>query len=313
MNAFDRHAMAALRRFRLWPRNTVLLVPLVGLLVPVALASALRALHVSRPVAFVAVAVAFLPALFMFAAILRGLTVGREYNAAHEREDVDEIKRLKRLMEGDDPVLTAFGRANSDVGDAELLLAFERWAEARDLFATIDREALPALRRPGVLNELGYATAHAGEPGRAISVLEASLCEAEAQAGYPDEKMWVLRTRFGIGLSLAGRHEDAIEVLLHMVTSEASDSRLWTAAHFFLACSLRASGNFDDAAVHLEAAADGDGRYVERAKAALQLAAAAPLRAGSVQREPEAQHAGLESDPEASADVPARAKLRLPR
>ncbi|CAN5900584.1 hypothetical protein BH11MYX4_BH11MYX4_44580 [soil metagenome] len=286
---FDRNATAALRRFRHWPPGTVLLVPLVLMAIPIGIEAVGGRLGVHLPAlrGAILLTVSLVPGLFMLAAIWRALSIGSEFSAAYEKEDFEAIGRLKRLMDGVGPPRTPFDRANRLLGEAELFLHFERWSEARDLFDRIERESLPELLRPGVLSELGYATAHAGQPELGLERATQAWKEAEAQSDYPDGKYWFVRARLGITLSLAGLHDDASEVLRDVLCLEGGDARMWTAAQFFLACSLRASGDFDEAAAHLGHATEGEGPYVQRAKAALELAKGAPLRASAVLPEPE--------------------------
>ena len=287
---FDRTAMSVLRRFRHFRQPLLVLLPiLLGLFcLPLAVGWFIHALGLVVP-ALVG-PVLLLPALLLALAVNRGMTVSIDYGKAYANGNIVEVARLKRLMDGTGPPRSPFERANRALGDAELQVHFEHWAEARDALAKIERDALPARARPGVLGQQGYATAHAGQPDLGVELLEKAVEEAEAQPDYPAERQWFMRVRLGIALSLAARHDEAIAVLdavLDGVGGYDGDLREWTAAHFFLGRSLRARGTFDDAMVAFDAATrNGEGPFAARARAALDLATGSPLRDGGHVRVP---------------------------
>lgn len=289
---FDKSAMSVLRRFRSLRRPLLVLLPIfLGLLsVPLAFVWLAQALGLAQGVAALGAALLLLPGVLFGLALNRGVTVSMGYSQAYANGDIVEVARLKRLMDGTGPPRSPFEQANRALGDAEVLVYVERWAEGRDALAKVDREALPVRARPGVLGQRGYATAHAGQPDLGVELLEAAAQEADAQPDYPAEKQWFMRVRLGIALSLAARHDDAIAVLsavLEGVGDYEGDLREWTAGQFFLGRSLRARGTFDDAMAAFDAAAhDGDGPFAPRARAALDLATGSPLRDDGHVREP---------------------------
>jgi len=305
---FDRTAMSVLRRLRVHRRPLLVMLPLLfGLLaVPLVLPLVASALGlVLSPLVKALTMIALgLPGIAFALIFNRGMLVAARYSTAHVNGDMEEAARWRRLMEGSDPPRTAFERANRQLGDAEMLLYFERWAEARDAFAQIDRDALSEVTRPGVLGQQGYATAHAGQPELGVEEVEKAVEESEAQPDYPAGKRWFMRVRLGVALSLADRHEDAVAVLdgvLAGIDGYDGEPREWTAAQFFLGRSLRANGSVDDAMVCFDSAArHGEGPFAVRAKAALALASGAPLRDAVHMREPIALE---EEAPEAASNA----------
>lgn len=311
---FERTGMSMLRPFRAFRQPLFVIMPLqlVLLVLPLGVPSVVRALGlgISLGAVMILTLLCLVPGLLFAGAISRVLSVSTAHEKALADGDIDEVRRLRRLMDGSGPPQTPLEGANRAVGDAELLYYFERWAEARDAFSRIDRAALHAVARPGVLAQQGYATAHAGQPELGLELLEKAMSEADAQRDYPIEKRWFLRARLGTVLSLAGRHEDAVSVLETLLSEDdgTSDARAWTAATFFLGQSFRASGRFDDAMACLEAASsEGSGPFATRARAALRLATSAPMRDGG--RVPEALEE-LEALEDEREPLPAK---RLPR
>lgn len=192
------------------------------------------------------------------------------YKAAYERGDLAEAEHFSALMRAlsgvnDSPESLEMEK----VGKGERLILSERWAEARDVLASIDRSLLPEMNRPGILNNLAYATAQAGDPERAIELVGKGLKEAEALGDtYPPEKLPFFRGTHGIALTLAGRHEDAIALLAPLLEIE-KPPRARSARTYYLGQSLRALGRTAEATRALEVAAAGEGPFVERAKTAL--------------------------------------------
>jgi tetratricopeptide (TPR) repeat protein len=190
-----------------------------------------------------------------------------KYKDAFQRGDIQEVMRLRALMRAARPegeMTVEFEK----VGDGEVLLLHERWADARDTLARVDRSILPVENRPGVLSNLAYATAHAGEPEQAIELVRRALGEAAALGShYPAEKLPFLRGAHGIALGLAGRHEDAIAWLEPLVAIEHPKRARATRA-YYLALSYRALGRYADAARAFAIAAEGEGPFADRARLA---------------------------------------------
>jgi tetratricopeptide (TPR) repeat protein len=218
------------------------------------------------------IAIALLVPSTLFVASLQTLANKKrllaQYKEAFERGDVAEATRLRALVRAGLP--DSLPVRNSElVGQGELLLLEERWAEARDVLAKVDRSLLPEANRPGVLSNLAYATAQAGEPERGVELVGRALAEAAAQGtDYPPEKLPFLRGTHGVALSLAGRHDDAI-AHLEPLAPITKPKRARSTRLYFLAQSYRALGRFDDTVRTLSLSADGEGRFAQRAREAL--------------------------------------------
>jgi tetratricopeptide (TPR) repeat protein len=194
------------------------------------------------------------------------------YQRAFQKGDLAKAEQLSAMMRAfsdGSPV----NQEMAKVGQGERLILGERWAEARDVLASIDRSILPETSRPGVLNNLAYSTALAGDPSRAIELIVEALKHAESITGYPSEKLPFMRATHGIALSLAAKHEEAI-ALLEPVVAIPAPPRARTARAYFLAQSYRALGRTADATRSFElAATGGEGPFAKPAAEALaQLA-----------------------------------------
>lgn len=200
-----------------------------------------------------------------------------KYKAAYERGDLAQAEHFSALMRafsgaGDSPEQLEMEK----VGQGERLILVERWAEARDVLASIDRSMLPQMNRPGILNNLAYATAQAGDPERAIELILQAQEEAKAiGASYPQEKLPFMRGTHGISLSLMGRDEDAVALLAPLVEIE-KPVRARTARAYYLGQSLRALGRIAEAVPPFEIASKGEGPFAQRAEAALAELRAVP-------------------------------------
>jgi tetratricopeptide (TPR) repeat protein len=277
----DRAACAVLRPFRGRVR-LILLATFTPIFGSAGVLAAVKALHTTpTPVVLAAVGALVVFGLVMSLAVFRAQRLQRRYYDAYARADIETVRALQRMMHGEHEPRNAFERANRALAAAELLLHFERWPEARDAYAAVDVAAMPAEKRPGIRSAHALATAHAGDPVAALAMLESALREADAVRGYAEAKRWYVRARHGMILSLAGRHEEAFEVLDAVLTvEEPGELPHWTAACFFIARSLQALGRIDDAQDALRSATTGDGPFVARAQAALELSSRSPLRDG---------------------------------
>lgn len=223
-------------------------------------------------VVFAALALALMIPMSLFIAVQRTSAsrarLLRAYKEAYERGDLAEVARLRPLVRAGLPD-TPSTRNSEKVGDGETHLLHERWAQARDVLATVDFAILPKTSRPGVLSNLAYATAQAGEPERGIELVRDALAQAEALGGeYPQEKLPYLRGTHGVALHLAGRHEEAIDELEPLMAVE-TPKRARTTRAYYLAQSYRALGRFGEAAATFTVAAGGVGPFAQRARDAL--------------------------------------------
>jgi hypothetical protein len=191
------------------------------------------------------------------------------HDQAVNRWDLDELARLRKLFNGVGPPVSVLDRNMRLVGDGEELLMREKYADARQAFESIDRAALPAISRPGILSLLAYATAVDGDPARGVTLARDAIAEAEAQGGaYPREKMPYLLARCGIALSLAGEHELALEVLTDAVVGGLAEAWL-SVALWYSSRSFLARGEPAYAREQAEWAAELRGPFAERARAEL--------------------------------------------
>lgn len=231
----DRSAAWSLREAR---RNglVVLLVPLtVGGFIALAF-------QLGRPMAAMPLAVAFGIIAWSYAAQVSVRNFAARYEEAFAERDLAAIARLRRLYEGEHP-RTPAEHALRHVGDAELFMRLERWEEARESYAKIDRDCIPPGARPGVLGAHGFVTARAGEPDLGVALLERATAEADAMRSYPEDKRWNLRTRHGMALSLAQRHEEAIAMLAPLIDGDDDDDRTTVMARRMLAESRAAQSS----------------------------------------------------------------------
>src|SRR4029079_16811959 len=90
--------------------------------------------------------------LFLFM-LWRVSRVVKAYGNAFAARDFAEVTRLREIIEGKGEPKSKAMRALKRVGDAELLLQFEKWKEAAEVFATIELDDLPEIARPGIMSE----------------------------------------------------------------------------------------------------------------------------------------------------------------
>ena len=173
--------------------------------------------------------------------VVRDHRLTKAYREAFERGDADALARIRAILDRHLPA------PMRNVGLGEELLVRERYAEARDALARVARSELPLGSRPGILSNLAYATALAGDHARGVDLARQALEEASAQAGrYPDDKRASIQGTLGIALSLAARHEDAAATLAPLLDAPGTPRAKATHAHF-LGASLRALGRVDEA------------------------------------------------------------------
>lgn len=201
----------------------------------------------------------------------RGRRLLVRYTEAFHARDLDAVRAFHRAFAaqhrgGNDA--TGF----NEYDRASELILEARWSEARDRLRGIDPEVFPhESGRVMLLNNLAYVTALAGESTEAIPMARDAMQRAEVLASVhqmPLEYVDFTRGTLGIALSLAGEHEEAIEVLGPLVEVPAAPSILAVRA-YHLGESLRAVGDHARAAVVFACAeADENGPWAARAKAA---------------------------------------------
>jgi tetratricopeptide (TPR) repeat protein len=219
--------------------------------------------------AFVTVCLVF-PAWF----VVRGLAERElarlpSYQAdAHARGDADALAEVRRVW-------TAIGargpRADALAGSllGEELALREKWGEARDAFLAVDLSVLPAAYALNVKNWIAYAMAQAGDPLRALDVVDAAIAKAD-DANRPH--LEITRARV---LVLLGRPGDALSILEESVKEDVHDRAL-NLRFYWLALANDGLGNDDAARQAYERAAALDGPFREKARKA--LAAKTPFR-----------------------------------
>lgn len=248
---------------------------MLAVVVPLAIASAALA-RIAKPLVLVPLAVVLI-------VLHRMIGLANRLGRAVAAGDAEEAARLRRLIDGEGPPRNRVEKNVRVLGEAEALLADEKWAEARDLFATIEVDVVHAIARPGIVSELGYATAHAGQAAEGVEHLLRAVHMAEAQRKYPRAKRWYVDQRLGVALSLAGRHDEALTVLDDVTSNGGGEPRPWTEALWFMAQSFAALGMGDASVEFLAVAAErGEGPFKTRARAALELAMGAPHRVATI-------------------------------
>jgi len=234
--------------------------------------------YVPRALAIAVILASMTPATLAFAGGARAQRILEQLAAAQEREDVAEIRRLRRIIDGDHPPRNAFERAHRLLGDAEMLRACGRWEEAREAFALVELDALPEHARPGILAQRGLVMAYDGAPEMGLALIEAAIAASKQLEGYARGRSWCLRVRRATALSLAERHDEAADAFDEVFAEEAEDAEVWTEGMFSRGRSLHALGAVDDARFVIERSAnEGSGRSARQAKIVLALVRAAPL------------------------------------
>ncbi len=151
---------------------------------------------------------------------------------------------------------------------AEVLLLEERWVEARDALATVDRSRLDRRLHAGVLNNLAWSTALAGDPARAIKLAELALAAAR---GSEARQRTTIRGTLGVAYALDARPEAAAAALEEVLQAGGSP-RMQAIRAFYLGEARRALGQPEAAAAAYQRAiaAQRAGKWSVRAKRALE-------------------------------------------
>jgi len=194
------------------------------------------------------------------------LDVAKAYTDALDRGDADELARLRGITR---PLYAKYGpkraQAFEKLGLGEELIVRERWAEARDVLASVDRALLMRAQRPGALTNLAYTMAHAGDPKRACALAAQALTEAGDDPTYPPEKLANLQGTHGIALSLAGHHVEAVS-RLQSLPDAAGSRRALAVRAFYLGVSLEALDRHAEARRVWEIGAQKDGPFAQRSR-----------------------------------------------
>jgi tetratricopeptide (TPR) repeat protein len=186
---------------------------------------------------------------------------------AFEEEDTAAMRAVLRDYE-------SFGHGRGDFHEqlraakAEVLLIEERWAEARDALATVDRSRLDPRLHAGVLNNLAWSTALAGDPARAIRLAEQALTATKTSAGG---HRTAIRGTLGVAYALDDRPTDAVEALEDVLRAGGSP-RMQAIRAFYLGEARHALGQHQAAAAAYRRAIAEQraGRWSVRAKRALE-------------------------------------------
>jgi hypothetical protein len=201
----------------------------------------------------------------IYVAMIRALRA--RHARAFEREDAAAMRAVLRDYE-------SLGRGRAEFHEqlraakAEVLMIEERWAEARDALATVDRSRLDQRLHAGVLNNLAWSTALAGDPSRAIRLAEQALAATKSAAGGHRA---AIRGTLGVAYALADRPKDAAGVLEEVLRAGGSP-RMQAIRAYYLGEARRALGQLPAAAdAYQRAIAEQRaGRWSVRAKRALE-------------------------------------------
>jgi tetratricopeptide (TPR) repeat protein len=180
---------------------------------------------------------------------------------AHARGDADALAEVRRIWTS----LGAKGpraEALAKLLEGEELALREKWTEARDAFVAVDLSALPAAHGINVKNWIAYATAQAGDPLRALGIIDEAIATASEADRPPLEQ-----TRARV-LVLLGRPGDALSFLEASV-KEAVHDRALNQRFYWLGLANEGLGNDDAARQAFERAAALDGPFKEKASKAL--------------------------------------------
>ena len=180
---------------------------------------------------------------------------------AHARGDADALAEVRRIWTS----LGAKGpRADAlaKLLEGEELALREKWTEARDAFMAVDLSSLPEAHGFNVKSWIAYATAQAGDPLRALGIIDVAI----AAAGDAD-RPHLEQTRARI-LVLLGRPGDALSFLEESVKEDVHDRAL-NQRFYWLGLANEGLGNDDAARQAFERAAALEGPFKEKATKAL--------------------------------------------
>jgi tetratricopeptide (TPR) repeat protein len=187
---------------------------------------------------------------------------------AHARGDAEALAEVRRVWTN----IGAKGpRADAlaKVLEGEELALREKWKESRAAFVAVDLSVLPEAYATNVKDWIAYVTAQAGDPLRALDLIDAAI------AGADDETRPSLEHTRARVLVLLGRPADALPALEASV-KEAVHDRALNARYYWLAMANDGLGNDDEARQAFERAASLEGPFKEKARKA--LAAKTPFR-----------------------------------
>lgn len=189
------------------------------------------------------------------------------YHDAFARSDADELaalSRVFRLFHPDRDERVAYERMRF----GEEMIVRKRWAQAHGALAAVDLDYFPAHSRAVILNNLAYVMARNGRPNEALDVVARAFAEADKA---PDARMVKalpsLRGTHGIALTLAGRHDEALE-LLELAVEEGT-ARTRNERLYWLGRTYRLLGRDEDARAAFARAVELGGPCTDEARAAL--------------------------------------------
>jgi tetratricopeptide (TPR) repeat protein len=195
-----------------------------------------------------------------------------DYQAeAHARGDADALAAVRRIWTS----LGAKGARSDALAkmlEGEELALREKWKEARDAFSAVDVAALPAAYALNVKNWVAYATAQAGDPLRALEIIDAAIASIAASDGASRPHLETTRARV---LVLLGRPADALP-FLEEAAKETVHDRALNQRLYWLGVANDGLGNDDAARQAYERAAALEGPCREKARKA--LASRTPFR-----------------------------------
>ena len=187
------------------------------------------------------------------------------HEAAVARGDSAMAQRFAETMR----VLSAVNEHTEELGNGVRLLETERWVEARDVLASLDRAQLPRHERPSALAILAHLNAMAGDGKRATELVLVALNEVDAiGADYPKEKLLFLQGTHALSLLHEGKADEVVGILQPLVATDAAN-RVRAGHAYFLATAYLALGREDDAKPLFEITAADANPFAGRAKQAL--------------------------------------------
>jgi tetratricopeptide (TPR) repeat protein len=168
-----------------------------------------------------------------------GQMVGSHYQRLREATEREEWVEARRLVDE----LKVPNHPTLALSESWILCEEERWQEAYDLLASVDRRRIPKVMLAPLLNNMSWALAHLGRHDEAIEVGEAALAVADATS-----RPYCLGT-LGTAKQMAGKPGEAVPLLQEALATRGARPAAQVVRGFYLGEALMALGRTDEARV----------------------------------------------------------------